>query len=146
MKIYQHRLVIVFLAFAVLCMTEISSAAPKTTDDIARLDKIHVSLTEGNKMREKVVKGWLRNEDSGYPDLVRVLLQTVKCPLSGCNVKGPKLPLDVIDGWCRKNRPDANTVIMNHTANEVKEAYMMTWYERNGTERELTLEQILSGK
>ncbi len=94
-----------------------------------------------------MIKGWLKNPFSGYPDLVTVLLRTIKCPASGCAVKGPKLPLDAIEKWCRKNRHDPNAVIMDHTVREVRKAYRMTWYERNGHEkRKLTIEQILSGQ
>jgi len=135
------------LAISLLFLAPFSLAEDKVADDIDKLSDIHVSLTEGNKIKQKMVKGWLKNDYSGYPNLVKVLLETVKCPASGCNVKGPNLPLDVIEGWCKQNRPDANAVIMDHTPDEVKGAYVMTWYERNGHEtRELTIEQILTGK
>ncbi|MBF0227712.1 MAG: hypothetical protein HQK76_19870 [Desulfobacterales bacterium] len=129
-----------------LFVTVIPYILAGNTDVIAKLDAIHISFTEGNQIKEKIVKGWLKDENSGYPDLVKVLLSTIKCSSSGCNVKGPKLPLDVIEGWCKKNR-GSNKVIMNHNSKEVKEAYLMTWYERNGYEiRELTIEQILLGQ
>jgi hypothetical protein len=93
-----------------------------------------------------MVSGWLNNNYSGYPNLVDVLLSAVECPAAGCKVKGPQLPLDAIEGWCKQNR-GTDAVIMDHKAEEVRDAYVMTWYERNGHEtRELTIEEILAGQ
>jgi len=125
--------------------TPIADAVPiKFTKE---LSEIHVSLTEGNRIKQEMVKNWLNSFYSGYPDLVKVLLNSVKCPKTGCKVKGPMLPLDVIEFWCRQSRGNPSKIIMNHTSSEVRYAYIMTWYERNGHEtRELTLIDILSGK
>ena len=114
-------------------------------DMIARLRVIHVELTE-NATRERVVKSQLQDQFSGYPDLAKVLLEAVNCPPRGCDVKGPLLRFDVIEGWCRKDRGAPDKVIKDHKPEEVREAYKMAWYERNGDEsRDLTLEQILRG-
>lgn len=147
MRVHSIQITISLFFIVYLCATSFSFAEEVVSDEIARLSEIHVSLTEGNKTKQKMVKRWLKNEPTGFPNLVKVLLNTVKCPSSGCNVKGPKLPLDVIEGWCRQNRSDTGAVIMNHTADEVKEAYIMTWYERNSHDtRDLTVEQILLGQ
>jgi len=145
MKKTMHR--IVSFLFLALCFAESPVIAGESENYVKKLSEIHVSLTEGNIIKQKMVTGWLNNPYSGYPDLAKVLLNSVKCPKTGCHVKGAMLPLDVIEGWCRQNRGDINKVIMNHKPSEVQDAYLMTWYERNGHEtRTLTLKDILSGK
>jgi hypothetical protein len=50
---------------------------------IERLRFIHVKLTDGGERKEKMIKRWLVNPNSGYPDLVKVLLDAVNCPQGG---------------------------------------------------------------
>ena len=144
---YQYLMITVFLSIALFSISPMSHSADGEEDVMAQLNAIHVSLTDGDAIREKMIKGWLSNQFSGYPDLVSVLLRAIRCPSPGCAVKGPKLPLDVIEKQCRQNRRNANAVIMNHTVKEVRKAYRMIWHERNGHQkRELTIKQILSGQ
>ena len=150
MKSHQCKLVIMTLV--ILTSTAVSFAQPaqQAADpverDIANLHAIHVKLTDGDNIREQIVKGWMRDPDTGYPDLVRVLLENVTCPSTGCHVSVLELlPLDVIEKWCKSNRPNHDAVIKDHDREEVRNAYVMTWHEKGG-QGEKTLEQILAGQ
>ena len=124
-----------------------ANAASPSESVILQLKNIHIKLTDGNAIQERMITSWMQDSNSGYLDLVNVIKASILCPRVGCKVKGPYIPLDVIEGWCRKNRGSADKVISDHTAKEVKDAYKMAWYEKNNHEtRDLSLEQILRGE
>ncbi len=110
---------------------------------VQQLKAIHVTLTELGKRKERTMKEWLEDDYTGYPDLLKVLLRSITPPV---RTQGPLLPLDVIEGWCRKNRGKDNEVIGNHTSKEVREAYRQTWLERNSTSGKPSIEEILEGR
>ncbi|GEM_PF-2574815 len=112
---------------------------------IEKLRSIHVILTE-DQGKEELVLSWLGNPESGYPDLVQVLFESVQCPQGGCKIKGPLLPLDAIEGKCRAIRGKPGDVILEHKKEEVIKAFILTWWERNTHRKKLELEQILRGE
>lgn len=144
-KIVCCLFVFVLWVTMVMVTGEIKAQDSSVKQTIERLRFIHVRLTD-IEQKEEDVRYWLIDYNSGYPDLVKVLLKAVECPKGGCNVRGPFLPLDVIEGNCRRIRGNPNEVIMNHTKEEVIKAYIKAWYGKNSYEkRDLTLEQILRG-
>lgn len=110
-----------------------------------RLKAIHVTLTEMGPKRERQIAGWLEDPYTGFPNLADILIKSLVPPKGGCKTPGPMLPLDVIEGWCRKTRKVGDNVILDHKSDEVREAYVQTWLERHPGVQKPTIDDLLAG-
>ncbi|MBF0476025.1 MAG: hypothetical protein HQK59_09370 [Deltaproteobacteria bacterium] len=113
------------LALLVWCLTPVA-AQPNYE---AELQKCNVILSATNP---DMVKEWLRDPNSGYPDLAKTLLEVLR----GCPPKGNTTVLDAIMGKLKiLNNIDPNGFLQPpYNSAQVKQAFVNNWKDRNSGE------------
>ena len=78
-----------------------------------------------NKRQEELVKQWLKDQNSGYPSLVKALKQL----LDNRQGIGNAVPLTIIQGKYRKVNPE--NISLTYDSEKLKQAYIAAWKEKN---------------
>lgn len=125
----KEKVFIVVLCVTLFFFSSSFSFAIMTPDEYKlKLMNVNVILSEsGNDVKE-----WLKNEDSGYPDLADKILSLLK----DSNPKGKTTVLDAIMGKYKTvaGKSSNDFIQPPYDKNIVKEAYVENWKERNGGE------------
>jgi len=92
-----------------------------------------IYLTDGDESKVKMIKSWLQNPWSGYPDLFEKVRESLKdCAsfIQSNSING--VPLDNIEGWYRELKFGTRSKVeVKHDRAKMIEAYIMAWEEKN---------------
>ncbi|MBF0476730.1 MAG: hypothetical protein HQK59_13050 [Deltaproteobacteria bacterium] len=125
MKTIFFAVVILFVTCLACPHTSFGQDAPYERELLG----VKVILTQTNP---DLVKGWLANKNSGYPDLSEQLISL----LGGCSPRGRETVLDVIMGQLKilNGRAPGEYLSPPFSPEQVKMAYVRAWIENNSGE------------